>query len=69
MEDNMDTSGFYKLDDGVMIHAPNAVVGADLELLRAEHASYTYPASGWYWFDTEAAALEYFGMFLEKPAE
>jgi hypothetical protein len=67
MGGDMDTSGFYRLDDGVLLYAPNAVMGADLELLRSEHASYTYPILGWYWFDTEAAAREYFDLPPEEP--
>lgn len=65
----MDTSGFYKLDGGSLLHAPNAVVGADLELLRAERAAYAYPVSGWYWFDTEAAAREHFGIPVTPDEE
>jgi hypothetical protein len=60
MENIMDTSGFYKLDDGALLYGPNAVIGADLELLRAEHAAYDYPVAGWYWFDSEADARAYF---------
>lgn len=62
-----DTSGFYKLDPGgSLLYGPNFVVNADYTLVRADHATYTYPVDGWYWFDSEAAALEFFGL---PPAE
>jgi len=60
-----DTSGFYKFD-GDLLYAPNYVLNAKYELYRDQHESYTYPVDGWYWFDTEAQAREFFGL---PPAE
>jgi hypothetical protein len=54
-----DTSGFYKLDGG-LLYAPNAVLGPDYELLRDYHETYDYPVDGWYWFDSEDAARTFF---------
>lgn len=45
------TSGFYKKEDGVWIYAPNFVYGLNLELLRENKDTYTYPIEGWNWFD------------------
>ena len=56
-----DTSGFYKLD-GELLYAPNYVLNADYELYRNQHESYTYPVDGWYWFDSELEAREFFGL-------
>ena len=59
----MDTSGFYKVDpSGVVIHGPNYVYGPydQYKLLREEKDTYTYPIDGWYWFDTEQEAYEFF---------
>ena len=56
-----DTSGFYKLDGGLLF-APNAVYNMDYTLLRELHDSYTYPTDGWYWFNTETDVREFFGL-------
>jgi len=56
-----DTSGFYKLD-GELLYAPNYVLNANYELYRYQHESYTYPVDGWYWFDSELEAREFFGL-------
>jgi hypothetical protein len=57
-----DTSGFYKQDpeSGTLLHAPNFVYARDYELHRADHATYTYPVDGWYWFDTLKQAEAFF---------
>lgn len=65
----MDTSGFYKLDEGTLLHGPTTVMGADLELLRDERASYMYPVAGWYWFDSEAEARKFFGLPSSQEEE
>lgn len=58
-----DTSGFYKLDPGgTLLYGPNFVINADYALYRDQHETYTYPVDGWYWFDTEAEAREFFGL-------
>jgi hypothetical protein len=61
----MDTTGFYKVDlSGVVMCALNFVHGPynDYKLSRNEKDTYTYPIDGWYWFDTEQAAYESFGI-------
>jgi hypothetical protein len=59
----MDTPGFYKVDpSGIVIYGPNYVFGPydQYKLLREEKDTYTYPIDGWYWFDTEQEAYEFF---------
>ena len=46
------TSGFYKKDEtNIWQYAPNFVYGLNLELLRENKDTYTYPIEGWDWFD------------------
>ena len=59
----MNTPGFYKVDpSGIVIYGPNYVFGPydQYKLLREEKYAYTYPIDGWYWFDTEQEAYEFF---------
>ena len=59
----MNTPGFYKVDpSGIVIYGPNYVFGPydQYKLLREEKDAYTYPIDGWYWFDTEQEAYEFF---------
>lgn len=56
-----DTNGFYKLD-GELLYGPNFVLNANYELRKETHEEHTYPVDGWYWFDSEAAAREFFGL-------
>lgn len=57
----MTTSGFYKfnLSDGLLF-APNGVYGPSFTLLPADQENYSYPIEGWYWFDTQLAAEQFF---------
>lgn len=56
-----DTSGFYKLD-GDLLYAPNFALNANYELRKETHTENTYPIDGWYWFDTEQEAKDFFGI-------
>jgi hypothetical protein len=56
-----DTSGFYKLDDGGLLYG-KVVFGPTYILVEEDHAGYTYPVDGWYWFDTEAEARAFFNL-------
>lgn len=57
----MDTSGFYKLD-GELLFGPNFVLNAKYELRRETKEDHTYPVDGWYWFDSEQQAREFFNL-------
>lgn len=50
--------GFYKRNGDELLHAPNSVHAPGFLLLAEDHATYTYPVEGWYWFDTLDAALD-----------
>jgi hypothetical protein len=56
------TSGFYQAAGKHLAFAPNKVMAPDYTLDRADKDSYSYPAHGWYWFDTEEQAREFFGL-------
>ena len=57
-----DTSGFYKYEDKALLYGPTQVTGPYYDLLRQNHTEYNYPVDGWYWFDTEEQAREFFGL-------
>ena len=61
-----DTSGFYKLDGEVLLYAPNFVLNANYELRKETHTEHTYPVDGWYWFETENEARQFFNIPLTE---
>lgn len=56
------TEGFYKNDNEVLLYGPNFVLNKDYELRKEIHTELTYPVDGWYWFDSEEEAREFFGL-------
>jgi len=64
--DNM-SAAFYKLDNGVLLWAPNSVLHATYELHANQHQTYTYPVDGWTWFESDAEARAYFGLPEPEP--
>ena len=47
---------FYKRENDELLVAPNFVYGPGYELQAENHATYTYPVEGWYWYaDLDAA--------------
>jgi hypothetical protein len=69
MEGDMNTSGFYKFD-GSLLYGHEAVYGPNFTLTRADHASYTYPVSGWRWFGSEAEARAFYNLPpVSEPGE
>lgn len=63
----METQGFYKNDNGHLLHGPNYVLNSEYQLLKEEKYTYTLPIDGWYWFDDEESAYMFFGV--EKPTD
>lgn len=67
--------GFYKAQDGELLHAPNFVYGPynDFVLLASEKDEYlaldVLPIDGWYWFDSEEEARTALNVPLPEPAE
>ena len=59
------TSGFYKNDNGTLLHGPNYVLNASYELRRENLSTLMLPVDGWHWFDSEAEARTAFNL----PAE
>lgn len=51
----IDTSGFYKLADGHVFYAPNAVHNINYTLSRDTREKLP-AAGGWQWFDDRSAA-------------
>lgn len=58
----MNKPGFYKVVDSLVLYAPNYVQNQQYTLWANSHTSYTYPVDGWYWFDTETTAREFFNI-------
>lgn len=67
--------GFYKEQDGMLLYAPNTVMGPDYELDSRFKDMYNYPTpSGWTWFDSELGARNFFNIWppedtQEEPQE
>jgi hypothetical protein len=64
--------GFYKierqsiLDEPVVLYAPNFVLNKDYELRIEHYNTYSYPTDGWYYFDSEVNAYDFFGLDLPE---
>ena len=63
----METKGFYKKIEGILLYAPNFVSMPDAEILIELKDTYIYPVNDWYYFDTEDDAYNFFG--ISKPVE
>ena len=55
----MNEEGFYKLDNGEILYAPNIVEGPGYVLLINEKDTYVYPIDGWVYADSQANAAEF----------
>lgn len=62
MDEEIDTSGFYKNDNGELLFGTSRILNANYKLYREFHDQYTYPTDGWYWFDNEAEARAFFNL-------
>lgn len=56
------TAGFYKLDNDSLLYAPNFVDSPTFLLTKETKDNFIYPMDGWYWFDDEDTAYNYFGV-------
>ena len=61
-----DTSGFYKNDNNILLYGPNGVMSSEYDLLKENHLNYEYPVDGWYWFDSEENARQFFNIPKEE---
>lgn len=62
-----DTSGFYFCDQCVLAFGPHFVENVHFQIYREQKDQYTYPVHGWYWFDSEDEARQFFNC--PKPPE
>ena len=62
-------TGFYKVELGNLLYAPNFVQNKEYYLLVEDNTSYSYPVDGWYYFTSEEEAIEFFGDQLEDINE
>ena len=53
---------FYKLIDEKNYIFGSEVLSAEYQLLTEDKDTYTYPIDGWYWFDSEEEAREFFNL-------
>lgn len=60
-----DTSGFYKNDEGFVLHGHDIVCNSNYILNRDLKDDYNYPIDGWYWFDTIEDAYSFFNIPLQ----
>lgn len=58
----METDGFYKNDNGTLLHARDCVLSSDYELRRETRDTHTYPVDGWQWFESEDEARVHFNL-------
>ena len=63
-----DTSGFYRLQDGQLQFAPNAVHAPGYSLSRDNREALELPHDGWQWFDTSETAHAHHGLPLPQLA-
>lgn len=58
---------FYKLNNRGLQVAPTSVEAPTFSLYADQKDTYTYPVGGWYWFDTEAQAYDFFELNASRP--
>lgn len=62
----MDSSGFYKNEDGQLLSGPHFVLAGSFSLYREQKDTYTYPVGGWYWFDSIQEACTFFNLSIPQ---
>lgn len=55
---------FYKMINEVNYTYGPEVINAEYQLLTEDKDIYTYPIDGWYWFNSEEEAREFFNLPL-----
>ena len=61
--------GFYKNEDGNVMHGPNFVLNMNYELRKETKNKHTYPVDGWFWFNSDQEAYDFFGIELPVVVE
>lgn len=54
------TAGFYKKQEDTILYAPNIVEGNGYVLAVQDKDQYEYPVDGWFWFESEEEANNFF---------
>ena len=62
-------AGFYKLDDETLLHAPNRVTAPGYTLLKEDKDTYTYPFSGWNWYESLEDACDALDLDINNYTE
>lgn len=57
---------FYKEDNKKILKANN-IVGPGFQLFEINKNEFSYPHEGWYWFETDEEAEDFFGISLNSP--
>ncbi len=57
----METKGFYKYSDDNLQFA-NSVMSPDYILVEEEKDTVQFPVDGWYWFEIEEEAKQFFNL-------
>jgi hypothetical protein len=60
----MNTSGFYKNEDGKVLYGEHFVYNKDYVLNVDTKDDHTYPVDGWYYFDSMESAYLFWNLEL-----
>lgn len=60
------SAGFYKYEDPNLYFGANYVLNADYELRKETKDDHSYPVDGWYWFDSQDEAKQFFEIEEEN---
>lgn len=53
--------GFFKQDGDELLFAPNFIINKNYELKIDSFSEYNYPVDGWFYFESEEEAKNFFG--------
>lgn len=53
--------GFYKYENEQLQFA-NSIISTDYILIKEDKDNYQYPVDGWYWFESEEEAKQFFNV-------
>ena len=62
----MTTNGFYKYESETLFGPGRRIYNANYELLIEDKDQYALPIDGWYYFESEELAKEFFGIEDEE---
>lgn len=58
----LNTNGFYKLENNQLLFASSFIESPSYQLNKEDKDNYTYPIDGWYWFESEEIARQFFNL-------